>query len=180
MYHEELETIPSHIPGLKRIRFWMTFSKNYLTYLRVLYNVGLTRIDEIDYNGTKVVPVKFLKAILPKGEDFNKSYVGKTNIGNIISGIKNGKKKVIYIYNVCDHKEAYKETGGNAIGYTTAIPTVTCAKLVLEGKWSGTGVKNTEDKSLDSKIFLDEMVKVGLTWTVKNLKDVPEALKKSY
>ncbi len=180
MYHEELETIPTHIPGLKRIRFWMTFSKTYLTYLRVLYNVGLTRIDEVDYNGTKVVPVKFLKAILPKGEDFNKSYVGKTNIGNIISGIKDGKKKVVYIYNVCDHKEAFKETGGNAIGYTTAIPTVTCAKLVLEGKWGGIGVKNTEDKSLDSKIFLDEMAKVGLSVVVKSIKDLPAALKKNY
>jgi saccharopine dehydrogenase (NAD+, L-lysine-forming) len=180
MYHEELETIPSHIPGLKKIRFWMTFSKNYLIYLRVLYNVGLTRIDEIDYNGKKVVPVKFLKAILPKGEDFNSGYVGKTNIGNIITGKKNGKKKMVYIYNVCDHKEAFKETGGNAIGYTTAIPTVTCAKLVLEGKWAGIGVKNTEDESLDSKVFLDEMAKVGLTWQVKNLKDIPAALKKNY
>lgn len=180
MYHEELETIPTHIPGLKKIRFWMTFSKNYLTYLRVLYNVGLTRIDEIDYDGKKVVPVKFLKAILPKGEDFNSGYVGKTNIGNIITGKKNGKNKIVYIYNVCDHKEAFKETGGNAIGYTTAIPTVTCAKLVLEGKWSGIGVKNTEDESLDSKIFLNEMAKVGLTWQVKNLKDIPAALKKNY
>lgn len=180
MYHEELETIPTHIPGLKRIRFWMTFSKNYLTYLRVLYNVGLTRIDPIVYNGEKIIPVKFLKAILPKGEDFNSGYVGKTNIGNIISGTKDGKKKFVYIYNVCDHREAYKETGGNAIGYTTAIPTVTCAKLVLEGKWSGVGVKNTEDESLDSKIFLDEMAKTGLTWKVKLLKDLPNALKKNY
>ncbi len=180
MYHEELETIPAHIKELKRIRFWMTFSKTYLTYLRVLYNVGLTRIDEVNYNGTQVVPVKFLKAILPKGEDFNKSYVGKTNIGNIISGTKDGKKKVVYIYNVCDHKEAFKETGGNAIGYTTSIPTVTCAKMVLEGKWGGIGVKNTEDKTLDSKIFIDEMAKLGLTSVVKKLKDLPPALKKSY
>jgi saccharopine dehydrogenase (NAD+, L-lysine-forming) len=180
MYHEELETIPKHIPGLQRIRFWMTFSPSYLTYLRVLYEVGLTRIDPIDYNGTPVVPVKFLKAILPKGKDFNKTYKGKTNIGNVISGIKDGKKKVVYIYNVCDHAEAFKETGGNAIGYTTAIPTVACAKLVLEGKWSGTGVKNTEDKSLDSKVFLDEMAKTGLTWTVKDLKKVPVGLDKEY
>jgi len=180
MYHEELETIPTHIKGLKRIRFWMTFSKNYLTYLRVLYNVGLTRIDEIDYNGTKVVPVKFLKEILPKGKDFNSSYVGKTNIGNIITGKKGGKNKNVYIYNICDHKEAYKETGGNAIGYTTAIPTVTLAKLVLDGRWGGIGVKNTEDESFDSKVFLDEMAKTGLTWQVKNLKDIPAALKKNY
>jgi saccharopine dehydrogenase (NAD+, L-lysine forming) len=180
MYHEELETIPTHLPGLKRARFWMTFNKNYLTYLRVLYEVGFTRIDPVDYNGTPVVPVKFLKAILPKGKDFNKSYTGKTNIGNIISGTKNGKKKVVYIYNVCDHHEAFLETGGNAIGYTTAIPTVAVAKLVLEGKWGGTGVKNTEDESLDSKVFLDEMPKIGLNWTVKELKDLPAALKKEY
>ncbi len=180
MYHEELETIPTHIPGLKRIRFWMTFSKSYLTYLRVLYEVGLTRIDPIDYNGTPVVPVKFLKAILPKGKDFNKTYKGKTNIGNVIAGTKDGKKKVIYIYNVCDHAEAFKETGGNAIGYTTAIPTVACAKLVLDGKWGGVGVKNTEDKSFDPKVFLEEMAKTGLTWTVKKLKDVPKGLDKEW
>lgn len=180
MYHEEMESLVKHIPGLKRLRFWMTFSLEYLTYLRVLYNVGLTRIDPVPYNGCPVVPVKFLKDILPRGEDFNKSYKGKTNIGNIISGLKNGRKKVVYIYNVCDHQKAFKETGGNAIGYTTAIPTVTAAKLVLEGKWAGAGVKNTEDKSLDSKIFLNEMAKVGLSWTVKELKDLPEALKKEY
>ena len=180
MYHEELETIPTHIPGLKRIRFWMTFSPAYLTYLRVLYEVGMTRIDTIDYNGTPVVPVKFLKAILPKGKDFNKNYKGKTNIGNIISGTKGGKKKVVYIYNVCDHADAFKETGGNAIGYTTAIPTVAVAKLVLEGKWKGIGVKNTEDKSFDSKIFLEEMAKTGLSWQVKTLKELPAALKKEY
>jgi saccharopine dehydrogenase (NAD+, L-lysine-forming) len=180
MYHEEMETIPKHIPSLKRIRFWMTFSKSYLTYLRVLYEVGLIGIDPIDYEGKKVIPVKFLKNILPKGKDFNKSYVGKTNIGNIISGTKNGKNKFVYIYNVCDHKKAFQETGGNAIGYTTAIPTVTCAKLVLEGKWSGIGVKNVEDKTLDSKIFLEEMNKMGLSHKIKNLPKLPAVLNKSY
>jgi len=180
MYHEELETIPTHIPGLKQARFWMTFSPAYLTYLRVLYEVGMTRIDEVDYNGQKVVPVKFLKTILPKGEDFNKSYKGKTNIGNIISGKKDGKNKFVHIYNVCDHQKAFKETGGNAIGYTTAIPTVTTAKLVLEGKWGGVGVKNTEDKTLDSKVYIEEMAKVGLTTVIKKLKDLPKALKKEY
>ena len=180
MYHEEMETLVHNIPGLKRIRFWMTFSPAYLTYLRVLYDVGMTRIDPVEYNNCSVVPVKFLKAILPTGDDFNKGYKGKTNIGNIISGVKNGKKKVIYIYNVCDHHKAFLETGGNAIGYTTAIPTVTCAKLMLEGKWTGSGVKTPEDKSLDSKIFLEEMVKVGLSWVVKNLKNIPVPLKKDY
>lgn len=180
MYHEELETIPAHIPGLKRARFWMTFSKSYLTYLRVLHEIGLTRIDTVDYNGTAVIPVRFLKMLLPKAEDFNKSYVGKTNIGNMISGTKDGKKKIIYIYNVCDHAEAFAETGGNAIGYTAAVPAVVCAKLMLEGRWNGTGVKNAEDKSLDSKIFLEELAKNGLTWSVKELEDLPEALKKDY
>ena len=180
LYHEELETISTHIPGLKRIRFWMTFSKSYLTYLRVLYEVGLTRIDPVDYNGTPVVPVKFLKTILPKGEDFNSSYKGKTNIGNIITGTKDGKKKTVYIYNVCSHEDAYNETGGNAIGYTTAIPTVAVAKLVLQGKWSGSGVKNTEDEAFDSKLFLEEMPKTGLSWVIKELTDVPEVLQKEY
>ncbi len=180
IYHEEMETIPTHMPDLKRIRFWMTFSKNYLTYLRVFYEIGLTRIDEVDYFGTKVIPVKFLKKILPTGEDFNDNYVGKTNIGNIMTGIKNGKKKVVYMYNVCDHKEAFKETNGNAIGYTTAIPTVTCAKLVLEGKWKALGCKNVEDKVFDSKIFIDEMKKLGLSTTIKTLKDLPKELKKKY
>lgn len=180
MYHEELETLIQRIPGLKRIRFWMTFSPAYLTYLRVLFNVGMTRIDPVKYDGCSVVPVKFLKAILPTGEDFNKGYKGKTNIGNIISGIRKGKKKVVYIYNVCDHHQAFLETGGNAIGYTTAIPTVACAKLMLEGKWNGSGVKVPEDKSLDSKMFLEEMAKVGLNWTVKELPSLPEALKKEY
>ena len=180
MYHEELETIPTHIPELKRARFWMTFSKSYLTYLRILYEVGLVRIDTVDYNGTAVIPVRFLKMLLPKAEDFNKTYIGKTNIGNIISGTKDGKKKVIYIYNVCDHAEAFKETGGNAVGYTAAVPAVVCAKLMLEGQWHGTGVKNAEDKLLDSKIFLEELAKNGLGWSVQTLKDLPEALKKDY
>lgn len=180
MYHEELETIPKHIPGLKQIRFWMTFSPAYLTYLRVLYEVGMTRIDEVDYDGKKVVPVKFLKKILPKGEDFNAGYKGKTNIGNIISGTKKGKKQYMYIYNVCDHAKSFKETNGNAIGYTTAIPTVTTAKLVLQGKWGGVGVKNTEDKSFDSKVYIEEMAKTGLTTVVKKLKELPKALKQNY
>ncbi|MFA6106205.1 MAG: saccharopine dehydrogenase family protein [Patescibacteria group bacterium] len=180
MYHEEMETIVNHIPGLKRIRFWMTFSPAYLTYLRVLYNVGLTRIDPINYNGCDVIPVKFLKAILPKGEDFNKSYKGKTNIGNIISGVKNGKKKVVYIYNVCDHQAAFRETGGNAIGYTTAIPTVTAAEMILTGQWKGAGVFTPEDKNFNPKPFLKALAKNGLPWVVKELKDVPEPLKKNY
>ena len=170
MYHEEMETLIHHIPDLKRIRFWMTFSPTYLNYLQILHNVGMTRIDPVRYDKHNVVPIKFLKTILPKGENFNKNYKGKTNIGNIISGIKNGKKRVIYIYNVCDHQKVFKQAGGNAIGYTTAVATVVCAKLVLENKWNGVGVKTPEDKSLDSKIFLKEMTKIGLPWTIEELK----------
>lgn len=180
MYHEEMESLVKHMPLLKRIRFWMTFSKTYLTYLAVLYNLGLIRIDPIIYEGHPVVPVKFLKLLLPKAEEFNYSYQGKTCIGNIISGLRNGKQKVIFIYNVCDHQEAFRETGGNAIGYTTAIPTVTAAKLILEGKWKGNGVKNVEDVSLDSKVFLEELAVNGLPWTIKELGDIPEQLKKDY
>jgi len=180
MYHEEMESLVKYIPHLKRIRFWMTFSKEYLTYLRVLYNVGMTRIDPVIYGGHPVVPVRFLKLLLPTGEEFNQSYRGKTCIGNIISGVKNGKRKVIYIYNICDHRQAFLETGGNAIGYTTSVPTVTAAKLILEGKWKGVGVKNVEDKSLDSKIFLEELAAGGLPWTIRRLHDIPEQLKKNY
>ncbi|MFA6257749.1 MAG: saccharopine dehydrogenase family protein [Candidatus Paceibacterota bacterium] len=180
MYHEELETLVTRIPGLKRARFWMTFSKTYLSYLRVLYDVGMTRIDPVKYNNCEVVPVKFLKSLLPTGDDFNKGYKGKTIAGDIISGIKDGKKKVVYMYNVTDHHKAFLETGGNGIGYNTAVPAVTCAKLMLEGKWSGSGVKVPEDKSLDSKVFLEEMENLGLTWVVKNLKDLPAPLKKNY
>ncbi|MFA6177352.1 MAG: saccharopine dehydrogenase family protein [Candidatus Paceibacterota bacterium] len=180
MYHEELETLVSRIPHLKRARFWMTFSPVYLSYLRVLFDVGMTRIDPVKYNGCEVVPVKFLKALLPTGDDFNEGYKGKTIAGDIISGVKDGKKKVVYVYNVTDHHKAFLETGGNGIGYNTAVPTVACAKLMLEGKWGGSGVKVPEDKTLDSKVFLEEMDKMGLPWVVKKLKDLPLQLKKNY
>jgi len=180
MDHEEIGTIIHHVPGLKRIRFWMTFSKSYLTYLRVLHDVGMTRIDSVEYNGCGVIPVKFLKELLPTGDDFNKDYTGKTIAGDIISGIKDGKKKVVYMYNVTDHHQAFLETGGNGIGYNTAVPAVTCAKLMLEGKWTGGGVKVPEDKTLDSKIFLEEMSKLGLPWVVENLKELPKPLQKDY
>lgn len=182
MYHEEMESIEKNMPDLKRIRFWMTFSKEYLAYLRVLYNIGLTRIDPVMYEGKPVIPVKFLEELLPKGDDFNASYVGKTCIGCIIFGIKDGKKKIIFIYNVCDHQKAFRETGGNAIGYTTAVPTVVAAKLIIEGKWGKGvfGVKNTEDPAFDSKVFLEELARLGLPWKVKKLKEVPKFLQKDF
>jgi saccharopine dehydrogenase (NAD+, L-lysine-forming) len=182
MYHEEMESIVKHMPHLNQIRFWMTFSKDYLTHLRVLNTVGLTRIDPVEYEGKAVVPVKFLDVLLPKGEDFNSSYRGKTCIGCIISGVTDRKKSTVFIYQVCDHRQAYLETGGNAIGYTTAIPTVTAAKLILEGRWVNeiSGVRNVEDQMFNPKIFLDELTIMGLPWTIKNLEDLPAPLKKSY
>jgi len=179
IYHEEMESLVKHMPHLKRIRFFMTFGDSYLWHLRVLKNVGMTGIEPVEFEGYSIIPIKLLKALLPKGDDFNQTYTGKTCIGCVISGIKDGKKKVVYIYQVCDHREAFLETGGNAIGYTTAIPTVTAAKLLLEGRWGNgvTGVRNTEDSVFDSKVFLEELAKMGLPWTVKELEDVPEPLK---
>jgi len=182
IYHEEMESLIKHLPHLKRIRFFMTFGDSYLWHLRVLKNVGMIGIEPVIYEGHPVIPVKFLKALLPKGDDFNQTYTGKTCIGCVISGIKAGKQKIVFIYQVCDHHEAFLETGGNAIGYTTAIPTVTAAKLLLEGRWGKgvTGVRNTEDPAFDSKIFLEELAKMGLPWVAKELDDIPEPLKKDF
>ncbi len=162
LYHEEMESLVKNIKGLERIRFWMTFSENYLTHLRVLENIGLTRIDPVDYEGTKVIPIKFLKSVLPDPSSLAQNYTGKTVIGCIIEGEKAGKKKKIYIYNVCDHAECYKEVQAQAISYTTAVPTVLMAKLVLTGKWKGTGVFNVEQ--MDPDPFMKEIGKQGLPW----------------
>ncbi len=182
IYHEEMESLIHRMPHLKRIRFFMTFSDSYLWHLRVLKNVGLTGIKPVMFEGREIIPIKFLKALLPKGEDFNQTYEGKTCIGCVISGVKGGKSKVIFIYQVCDHRDSYLETGGNAIGYTTAVPTVVAAKLLLEGKWGKGvyGVRNTEDRKLDSLVFLHELAQRGLPWKLEELDDVPAPLKKNY
>jgi len=182
IYHEEMESLVKHLPHLKRIRFFMTFGDSYLWHLRVLKNVGLTGIKPVMFEGHSIVPIKFLKALLPKSDDFNPTYTGKTCIGCVISGIKDDRWKHIFIYQVCDHHQAFLETGGNAIGYTTAVPTVTAAKLILEGRWGKGvyGVKNTEDKVFDSKVFLDELAIMGLPWNIKELDDIPEPLKPNY
>src|SRR5690606_10370489 len=122
MYHEELESLARFIPGVKRIRFWMTFGQEYLTHLRVLQNVGMTRIDPILYEGTEVIPLKFLKALLPEPSSLGENYAGKTNIGCMIRGLKNGEERIYYVYNVCDHAECYKEVKAQAISYTTGVP----------------------------------------------------------
>ena len=167
MYHEELESLAKNIKGLKEIRFWMTFSQNYLTYLKVLENVGMTRIDEVDFNGQKIVPIQFLKALLPDPASLGPRTKGKTCIGNIIEGIKDGKKKKIYIYNVCDHQECYAEVGSQAISYTTGVPAMIGAKMILEGKWTGNGVFNMEELNPDD--FMTALNEYGLPWQVVEL-----------
>lgn len=162
LYHEELESLAKNIKGLKRIRFWMTFSDNYLTHLRVLQNVGMTRIDEVDYEGRKIVPIRFLKALLPDPAKLGENYVGKTVIGNVMTGTKAGKGRSVYIYNVCDHEEAFKEVGAQAVSYTTGVPAMICAMLMVNGTWKGAGVFNTEQ--LDPDPFMDALNKYGLPW----------------
>jgi saccharopine dehydrogenase (NAD+, L-lysine-forming) len=163
MYHEELESLAKNIKGLKRIRFWMTFSERYLTHLRVLENVGMTRIDPVDYEGCRIVPLKFLKALLPDPASLGPVTKGKTCIGCLIEGIKNGHRRKVFIYNVCDHEEAYRETNAQAISYTTGVPAMIGAMMMLTGKWRGQGVFNVEE--LDPTPFLEKLMIHGLPWT---------------
>jgi saccharopine dehydrogenase (NAD+, L-lysine-forming) len=172
LYHEELESLARNVKGLKRARFWMTFSENYLTHLKVLRNVGLTRIDEVDYEGCKIVPIRFLKALLPEPASLGTQYTGKTVIGNIMSGIKDGETITRYIYNVCDHEEAFKETGTQAIAYTTGVPAMIGSMLVLTGVWRGPGVHNIEQ--FDSDPFMEALGKYGLPWQVIEHAPLPD------
>jgi len=171
LYHEELESLVLNIKGLKRARFWMTFSDNYLTHLMVLHNVGMTRIDEVDYEGFKVVPVRLLKALLPEPASLGTGYTGKTVIGNIITGVKDGKTITRYIYNVCDHREAFNETGTQAIAYTTGVPAMIGAMMVLTGVWQGAGVYNME--KLDPDSFMEALNRYGLPWQVVEHEPLP-------
>jgi len=163
MYHEELESLVKHIPSLRRIRFWMTFSQEYLTHLRVLRNVGMTRIDPVSFQGVEIVPLQFLKALLPEPSALGETYAGKTCIGCMIEGIKDGKPKKYFVYNICDHSACYKEVKANAISYTAGVPPVLGAKLMLNGTWSGAGVFNVEQ--LDPTPFMAEIGQYGLPWT---------------
>jgi saccharopine dehydrogenase (NAD+, L-lysine-forming) len=167
MYHEELESLARFYPEIKRIRFWMTFGDPYLKHLEVLTNVGMTRIDPVMFEGREIVPLQFLKALLPEPSSLGAVTRGKTNIGVIATGAKNGEQKTIYIYNVCDHEEAYAETGNQAISYTTGVPAMIGAALMLQGRWSGAGVFNMEQ--LDPDPFMDMMNRHGLPWQVRDL-----------
>ena len=164
MYHEEMESLCQNIKGLKRIRFWMTFGQEYLTHLRVLQNVGMTRIDEVEYNGQKIVPLQFLKAVLPDPGELGENYTGKTCIGTVIEGLKDGEFKRVFIYNVCDHAKTFQEVGAQAVSYTTGVPAMIGAKLILENKWRQHGVWNMEQ--FDPDPFMDDLNTYGLLWQV--------------
>ena len=160
MYHEELESLARHIPGLKRARFWMSFSDNYLKHLEVLRNVGMTRIDPVAFQGREIVPLQFLKALLPDPASLGPLTKGKTCIGCQIRGRKDGRPRTIYIYNICDHEACYREVKSQAISYTTGVPAMVGAKLMLTGKWRGTGVFNMEQ--FDPDPFLAALGEHGL------------------
>jgi len=163
MYHEELESLVKNFPTIKQARFWMTFGQEYLTHLRVIQNIGMARIDEVEYNGQKIVPLQFLKAVLPNPQDLGENYHGETSIGCRISGLdKEGKPLTYYIWNNCSHEEAYKETGMQAVSYTTGVPAMVGAMMFLTGKWVKPGVNNVEE--FDPDPFLAELAKDGLPW----------------
>lgn len=172
MYHEELESLTENIRGLKRIRFWMTFSEQYITHLKVLENVGMTRIDPVNYEGKEIVPLQFLKAVLPDPASLGERTKGKTCIGCIITGQKDGKTKTIYIYNICDHEACYKEVKSQAISYTTGVPAMIGAKQILTGNWKKQGVWNIEQ--LDPDAFMEDLNQHGLPWQVVELDKHPE------
>ncbi|MBU6395894.1 MAG: saccharopine dehydrogenase family protein [Sphingomonadales bacterium] len=167
MYHEELESLAHHLPEIERIRFWMTFGDAYITHLTVLQNVGMTRIDPVIYEGKEIVPLQFLKAVLPEPASLGALTKGKTNIGDIATGLKDGVEKTFYIYNICDHEEAYAETGNQAISYTTGVPAMIGAAMLVTGTWSGAGVFNIEQ--FDPDPYMDMLNKHGLPWQVKEL-----------
>lgn len=162
MYHEELESLVKNFPTLKRARFWMTFDQEYLTHLRVIQNIGMASIKPILFEGKEIVPLQFLKAVLPNPSDLGSEYKGETSIGCRIRGIKNNKEKTYYIYNNCKHQDAYKETGTQAISYTTGVPAMIGAMLYLKGQWRKPGVFNTEE--FDPDPFMEQLKIHGLPW----------------
>jgi len=174
LYHEEEESLVKNIPGLERIRFWMTFGESYLTHLKVLDNVGLTRIDPIEVDGCEVIPLHVLKALLPDPASLGPRTTGKTNIGVVVHGLKDGKERTIYIYQVKDHQDCYAEVLSQGVSYTTGVPAMIGAKLMLEKVWYEEGVHNMEE--FDPDPFMEELNRQGLPWKVMELES-PEALK---
>ncbi|PID76093.1 MAG: saccharopine dehydrogenase [Deltaproteobacteria bacterium] len=173
LYHEEMESLVQHINGLKRIRFWMTFGQPYLTHLKVLENVGMTRIDSVEYQGQQIVPIRFLKALLPDPGSLGANYTGKTVIGCILKGEKAGKEVQKYIYNICDHAEAYREVQAQAVSYTTGVPAMIGAMLMVKKIWMQPGVYNVEQ--FDPDPFMQELNSNGLPWQISDFSgELPE------
>jgi saccharopine dehydrogenase (NAD+, L-lysine-forming) len=162
LYHEELESLVKNFPSIKRARFWMTFGDEYLTHLRVIQNIGMARIDPVMYKGVEVIPLEFLKEVLPDPGDLGEGYTGETSIGCRIRGLKDGKEQTYYIWNNCSHQAAFDETGAQGVSYTTGVPAMIGAKMLLEGKWGGAGVFNVEEFNPDP--FLADLNKYGLPW----------------
>lgn len=167
MYHEELESLHKHLPEIERIRFWMTFGDAYITHLTVLQNVGMTRIDPVVYEGHEIIPLQFLKAVLPEPASLGSTTKGKTNIGDIATGFKDGEQRTFYVYQICDHEAAFAETGNQAVSYTTGVPAMIGAALMMRGDWKGAGVFNIEQ--FDPDPFMDMLNQHGLPWQVKEL-----------
>ncbi len=165
IYHEELESLVKNFPTLRRARFWMTFGQEYLTHLRVIQNIGMAGIAPIKFNGMDIIPLEFLKAVLPAPEDLGENYTGFTSIGCRIKGVKDGKPRTYYVWNNCSHVDAYKETGTQAVSYTTGVPAMIGARMILEGKWAGKGVFNVENMNPDP--FMERLNADGLPWHEK-------------
>lgn len=162
MYHEELESLTKNYPTLKRARFWMTFGQEYLTHLRVIQDIGMASIKPINYKGVDIVPLQFLKAVLPNPQDLGENYEGETSIGCRIRGLKDGQEHTVYIYNNCSHHEAYLETGMQGVSYTTGVPAMIGAMMYLKGLWKRPGVWNVEE--FDPDPFLEQLNRQGLPW----------------
>jgi saccharopine dehydrogenase (NAD+, L-lysine-forming) len=162
IFHEELESLVKNYPTLRRARFWMTFGDEYLTHLRVIQNIGMARIDPVMYKGVEVIPLEFLKAVLPDPGELGENYTGQTSIGCRIKGVKNGLESTYYIWNNCSHEAAYRETGTQGVSYTTGVPAALGAAMMLGGHWKGEGVFNVEQFNPDP--FLDALGPWGLPW----------------
>lgn len=171
MYHEEMESLTIHLPTIKRAQFWMSFSENYLNHLQVLQNVGMTAIKPVDYHGTEIVPLQFLKSLLPDPGDLGKTTTGRTCIGCIVRGVKDGQRKTIYLYNICDHAQCFEEVGSQAVSYTTGVPAMIGAKLMLEEHWLRPGVWNMEQ--FDPDPFMDHLNTCGLPWKILHADPFP-------
>ncbi len=168
MYHEELESLVQNLKGIRRARFWMTFSDNYLNHLKVLGNVGMTRIDPVRFQGREIVPIQFLAALLPDPSSLGPLTRGKTCIGNVMRGVRDGREKTVYVYNICEHEACYAEVGSQAISYTTGVPAMIGALLMVTGAWRGQGVFNMEQ--IDPDPFMADLNIYGLPWQCVEVK----------